>query len=137
MEDNDSNNNNNTSVSYAWENTMKRTWELVKEDSEGNIITYNIEKERYKKNKYKRNITLSVKRGLIRYIILFLDCSLSSTSTDYRPTCFSILKNISEKFIIDYFDQNPISQLSIGITINRTAEKITDLSGNIILISFI
>ena len=35
-----------------------------------------------------------------------------------------------EKFVYSYFDQNPISQLGLIITRNKTAEKICDLVGN-------
>lgn len=115
-------------VTYAWESSMKRTWETVREDNEGNIITSNIDKERSKRAKLLR-LTSSVRRGLIRYLVLFLDCSLSSRENDFKPTRFDTIKKVSEKFILDYYDQNPISQLSVGITIDRSAEKITDLSG--------
>lgn len=36
-----------------------------------------------------------------------------------------------KKFIHDYYDQNPISQLGLLVTRNRLAERITDLSGNV------
>ena len=35
-----------------------------------------------------------------------------------------------EKFAHSYFDQNPISQLGLILTLNKTAEKICDLVGN-------
>jgi transcription initiation factor TFIIH subunit 2 len=35
-----------------------------------------------------------------------------------------------EKFVYSYFDQNPISQLGLILTRNKTAEKICDLVGN-------
>jgi transcription initiation factor TFIIH subunit 2 len=123
MEDGDS------GVSYAWESSMKRTWETVKEDQEGNIITTSLDKDRLKRSKFLR-LSTSVRRGLIRYIVLFLDCSISSRENDFKPTRFDILKKVSENFITNYFDQNPISQLSVAISIDRSAEKITDLSGN-------
>ena len=34
------------------------------------------------------------------------------------------------KFISDFYDQNPISQLSFAVTRDRVAEKISDLSGS-------
>ena len=123
MEDGDS------GVSYAWESSMKRTWETVKEDHDGNIITTSLENDRMKRSKFLK-LSTSIRRGLIRYLILILDCSISSRDNDFKPTRFDILKKVSEHFIINYFDQNPISQLSVGITIDRIAEKITDLSGN-------
>jgi transcription initiation factor TFIIH subunit 2 len=38
---------------------------------------------------------------------------------------------MAKKFIYDYYDQNPISQLGLLVTRNRLAERITDLSGNL------
>jgi Ssl1-like len=40
-------------------------------------------------------------------------------------TCFQLL----EKFIEEFFDQNPISQLGIMMMYNKRAEKISELSG--------
>jgi transcription initiation factor TFIIH subunit 2 len=116
-------------VSYSWESSMKRTWDSVKVDSEGNLVTFNPDKERSKRAKLQR-MTQSVRRGLIRYMIVFIDASLSASANDYRPSRLEVVKSSIEKFVVDYFDQNPISQLSLALTRDRGAEKITDLSGN-------
>jgi len=108
---------------------MKRTWESVKEDSEGNIMTINNDQERSKRAKLQR-LTQSVRRGLIRYMMVFLDCSVSAKDTDYRPSRLEVMKSTAQKFVLEYFDQNPISQLSVAVTRDRIAEKLTDLSGN-------
>lgn len=36
-----------------------------------------------------------------------------------------------EKFVEEFFDQNPLSQLGIVAMKNKRAEKITELSGNV------
>lgn len=36
-----------------------------------------------------------------------------------------------EKFVEEYFDQNPLSQLGLILMKNKRAEKLTELSGNI------
>lgn len=36
-----------------------------------------------------------------------------------------------EKFVEEFFDQNPLSQLGIMVMKNKRAEKITELSGNV------
>lgn len=36
-----------------------------------------------------------------------------------------------EKFVEEFFDQNPLSQLGIIAMKNKRAERITELSGNI------
>ena len=116
-------------VAYSWEQSSKGSWDSVKLDAEGNIITSNPDKERSKRAKLQR-MTQSVRRGLIRYMIVFIDSSLASRENDFRPSRLEAVKTSLEKFIVDYFDQNPISQLSVALTRDRGAEKITDLSGN-------
>lgn len=49
---------------------------------------------------------------------------------DMRPTRIGLTMAYLESFIIEYFDQNPISQLGIITTKNGLAEKISELSGN-------
>lgn len=82
-----------------------------------------------------------------------LDCSSSATEKDFKPSRLQISKlgislielplilRINQlidlniyigivKFISDFYDQNPISQLSFAVTRDRVAEKISDLSGS-------
>jgi len=53
-----------------------------------------------------------------------------SKETDYRPNRLEAAKAAVERFMREYFDQNPISQVSLALTRDRVAEKLTDLSGN-------
>jgi transcription initiation factor TFIIH subunit 2 len=115
-------------IEYQWEQGMKRTWDLQEDEAGNLIVTTSSDHDRAKRAKLKR-LTQSVRRGLIRYLVLFLDCSASARENDYRPSRFEEIKKVSEKFVLEYFDQNPISQLSVSITRERIAEKITDLSG--------
>eukprot|EP01038_Epipyxis_sp_PR26KG_P010622 gene10622-14264_t len=119
---------------YKWENNINATWETVQEDADGNIIAdslHSIQSEAYKSHKAKRNrVTQSIRRGLIRYLIVAIDASSSAAGTDYRPCRLEASKSCLKQFILEYFDQNPISQLGLMITRSKTAERITDLSGN-------
>ena len=54
---------------------------------------------------------------------------ISARENDFRPSRLEVTKTCLEQFIVDYFDQNPISQLSLALTRDRGAEKVTDLSG--------
>ena len=49
--------------------------------------------------------------GLIRYLIVCLDCSVTAKETDYRPNRLEAGKAAVERFMLEYFDQNPISQV--------------------------
>lgn len=115
--------------SYRWERGINATWENVQEDQEGNIIQLSDELSRSHRAKLNR-ITKSVRRGLIRYIVVVLDCSEAAGEKDYRPNRLEACKSILERFVRDYFDQNPISQLAFGITANEIVEKKSELSGN-------
>jgi transcription initiation factor TFIIH subunit 2 len=48
---------------------------------------------------------------------------------DLRPSRLDLTLSLTETFIGEYFDQNPISQMGIIITRNGIAEKLTELSG--------
>jgi transcription initiation factor TFIIH subunit 2 len=64
-------------------------------------------------------------------MVVCIDCSKSTSETDYKPTRLDAVKSIMKAFISEYYDQNPISQCCIAISRDRKAEKISDLSGNI------
>ncbi len=113
---------------YSWEKNAS-SWEGVQEDDQGRIMSFVTERERSHRIKSRR-ITSSVRRGLIRYFVLGIDLSSSALEKDFRPSRLESVKLSLRKFIIEYFDQNPISQLSLTITRDRIAEKLTDLSGN-------
>ena len=51
---------------------------------------------------------------------------------DYSHNYFESLNQNIEAFIMDYFDQNPISQLGIIVTHNEIAEEISEMSGLIL-----
>jgi transcription initiation factor TFIIH subunit 2 len=106
---------NETRVSHAWENISKRSWESVVEDDEGNILMTSIDRERSSRVKLNR-ITQSVRRGLIRYLLVVLDCSKSSNENDYKPNRLEVMKKCLKSFVADFYDQNPISQLSVAVT---------------------
>ena len=116
-------------ASYRWEQGAADSWEHVKEDAEGNIIAVSNDRERSNRAKQQR-VTQSIRRGLIRYLVIALDCSASAAEKDLRPCRLEVVKTCVKRFIREYFDQNPISQLSLCITRDRIAERITELSGN-------
>jgi len=116
-------------TSYRWEKNINATWENVQEDESGRIIAINQEKERSHHAKRQR-LTQSVRRGLIRYLVVGIDCSQAAAEKDYRPSRLEACKQQLMQFIKEFYDQNPISQLAIGVTRDRIAEKISDLSSN-------
>ena len=115
---------------YKWEQGITGLFESTNEDNyENNYAVIATERERLRKAQLRR-ITPSVRRGLIRYLFVALDCSESANLTDYRPSRFQVCKDNVSKFINEFFDQNPISQLGLLVTRNRISERVSDLSGN-------
>jgi transcription initiation factor TFIIH subunit 2 len=52
------------------------------------------------------------------------------SAKDLRPSRDVLVKEQLENFVRHYFDQNPISQMSVISTSDRTATKHSELSGN-------
>lgn len=116
--------------SYRWEQGMTRTWDQVREDESGCIVTESADDRSRSRLAKMNRATKSIRRGLIRYTVLAIDASSSLGEKDMKPSRIGVVKENAEKFVHQYFDQNPISQLSLITTSDRTATKLTDLSGN-------
>jgi transcription initiation factor TFIIH subunit 2 len=63
-------------------------------------------------------------------MVIILDLSSCMTEKDLNPSRIILTQNYVKSFIMEFFDQNPISQLSVIITKNGIAEKISELGGN-------
>jgi len=116
-------------ATYRWEKGVSKTWDTVQEDEAGNLITTTDDRERSYRAKQNR-ITKSIRRGLIRYMVIAIDSSKSASDTDYKPCRLEVTKACVQKFIGEYYDQNPISQLGVIATRDRTSDRVTELSGN-------
>ena len=120
-------------ASYKWEAKLTNQWDTeIVEDASGNLMSmqgdhYDRQRSRFAK---ERRVTESVRRGLIRYMVLAIDCSEAAAEKDYRPNRLTVVKDVVENFIVEYYDQNPISQLCLASIADRTAETVTELSGN-------
>lgn len=74
--------------------------------------------------------TTPLQRGIIRHLVLILDLSQSMLEKDLRPTRYLLTLRYAKEFVIEFFEQNPISQLGILGLKDGLAVKISDLSGN-------
>eukprot|EP01039_Chlorochromonas_danica_P000974 gene974-1058_t len=116
-------------TSYKWEQGVQASWDSVQEDAQGRIIAQVSERERSLHAKRSR-LTQSIRRGLIRFLVIAIDASLSAMEKDYRPSRIEVCRKALKHFVPQFFDQNPISQISLAMTRDRVAEKLSDLSGN-------
>jgi len=115
----------------AWE-TLKTPWQEIQEDAFGTISWKN-ERNEQKKRKERVSSTLTelrIEKGMIRYVYIILDCSQSMNKRDLKPNRMVVAQQMIEKFIKEFFDQNPLSQLGLIIAHHKIAQKITDLGGN-------
>jgi transcription initiation factor TFIIH subunit 2 len=69
-------------------------------------------------------------RGIIRHLVLVLDISEAMLEKDMRPNRFIVMIRTTTDFIRDFFEQNPISQLSVLGMYDGKCIRISDLSGN-------
>eukprot|EP00606_Chrysophyceae_sp_TOSAG23-5_P000239 GSChrysophyteH2.ASY1.ANO1.25.1 assembled CDS len=116
---------------YKWEEAQANVWEKdIQEDAEGNIV--NVSKNAASRAYLGRTkqVNEAVRRGLIRYLVLAIDCSAAAAEKDYRPNRIMAMKLAAERFIWHFFDQNPISQLCLAQMKDSVVQKLTDMSGN-------
>ena len=67
----------------------------------------------------------------MRHLVVIIDMSNAMNQIDMKPNRFICCLRLIEKFVSEFIDQNPISQLSFIVTRNKRAEKLSDLSGNL------
>ncbi|KAJ2354819.1 hypothetical protein GGF43_003045 [Coemansia sp. RSA 2618] len=115
---------------YAWEEEYKRSWDVIQEDATGSIQSSVMGISDQRKRKRRLRDTAVVQRGIIRHVMLVIDQSESMSVRDMAPTRIHATLSLLEKFITEFFDQNPISQLSIITTKDGLAERLTELSSN-------
>ncbi|GMM30114.1 TFIIH/NER complex subunit [Martiniozyma asiatica (nom. inval.)] len=114
---------------YAWEDEYRRSWDIVQEDESGSIESIVSGLVESQKRRYLKNVT-PFQRGIIRMMVLVLDYSAVMREKDFRPNRGSLTVTNAMDFIVEFFDQNPISQLSILIMRNGVAQVVSDVSGN-------
>lgn len=74
--------------------------------------------------------TTPVQRGIIRHFILILDLSQPMVEKDLRPNRYLLTLRYAREFVVEFFEQNPISQLGILGLRDGLAIRISDMSGN-------
>lgn len=115
---------------YRWVEEYEKTWEELKEDETGSLQTSMNEMIHKAKRKRLLDKISHVRLGMMRHMFIILDMSVAMEDQDMKPTRLVCSLKLLERFIEEYFDQNPISQLGIIVTKSKRAEKITELGGN-------
>ncbi|RCH89525.1 hypothetical protein CU098_008603 [Rhizopus stolonifer] len=115
---------------YAWEEEYKRSWDILQEDAEGRLSSVVSQLQQQRKRRRLLKDTAIIQRGIIRHLFLVIDLSEAMNEKDLRPSRVELTLTYAQQFVIEFFDQNPISQLGIIVTRDGIAEKLTELSGN-------
>ncbi|CAG8746846.1 6970_t:CDS:2, partial [Acaulospora morrowiae] len=123
--------NANQQTGYAWEEEYKRSWDVLQEDEDGSLKR-TIDQLQIRKRKRLLRDTSTIRRGIIRHMFLIIDLSEAMMEKDLRPSRLDLTLSYAEQFVLEFFDQNPISQLGIIVTKGGVAEKLTGLSGNLV-----
>lgn len=113
-----------------WEGGYERTWEVLKEDESGSLKA-TVEEILFQSKRRRTTESYGqVRLGMMRHMFVVVDCSRSMDDQDLKPNRLTSTLKLLEKFVEEYFDQNPISQMGIITTKNKRAEKLTELTGN-------
>ncbi|KAH7073495.1 hypothetical protein BKA63DRAFT_534000 [Paraphoma chrysanthemicola] len=99
---------------HAWETEYSRTVEktitLIEDASLGQSVQ---EREEERKRKRLRKDTKPFQRGIIRHVVLVLDLSEAMLEKDMRPNRYITMINYAQDYVREFFEQNPISQMSV------------------------
>lgn len=114
-----------------WE-VMNRTWDPYEVNDKGELVQL-INQEEWQSETNRRKFALRNKsRGLIRSIVIILDLSdIGLNSRDFGCSRIQLFKQALRLFFINFFEQNPISQISIVSTSNGRAQILTYLCGSL------
>jgi len=124
-------NNEEDGKGPRWLNEYEKTWEEIQDDDDGGM--QEAVDELVHKAKRKRLLVrkANIRLGMIRHLFIIVDMSRSMKIADILPpNRLACVSEMVSKFIVEYFDQNPISQLGLIVTKDKRAEMLTKLSGN-------
>ncbi|KAF4670560.1 General transcription factor IIH subunit 2 [Perkinsus olseni] len=130
---------------HAWEADYTKSWINITKDQHGKLV---VRDEAATARKYPRNYdgvlpvsagddgelvhkqSMALKRGLLRFLYLVVDMSSAMQNTDYKQNRLDfVVTHLCRNFIPQYFDLNPISNLSVISLRDQKAHFVTRMSG--------
>ena len=115
----------------AWETEYSRTVEKAIQPADDGSLGQSVqEREEERKRKRLRKDTKPFQRGIIRHVVLVLDLSEAMLEKDMRPNRYIGMINYAQDYIREFFEQNPISQMSVLGMHDGVCIRISELSGN-------
>jgi len=139
--------NNQPQLSHAWESVKADAhWHSIHEDEDGNLISSATSSQSLAEQIRQRRKRLTqldhaqssrrILRDMIRYMYLVLDLSQAMYEKDssfgFGPnkTRLDVMLQLTQEFVEEFFDQNPLSHLGIVIVKNGEAQVLSLLSGS-------
>lgn len=116
---------------YRWEGGYEKTWEAIQEDDDGMIesnVAELVARAKRKRAEYRASGTIQL--GMMRHLFVIIDASECMMLQDLKPTRMICVLKLLEGFVHEFFDLNPISQLSLLTTKQKRCDRITQLAGN-------
>lgn len=104
------------------------TFEEIEENQAPEKSIQQMEEDR--KRKRLRKDTKPFQRGIIRHVVLVLDLSEAMLEKDMRPTRFHATIQYAQEYVREFFEQNPISQMSVLGMHDGLCIRVSELSGN-------
>ncbi|KNC75189.1 hypothetical protein SARC_12280, partial [Sphaeroforma arctica JP610] len=68
---------------------------------------------------------------MMRNVLVVMDLSQAMAIADIKPSRLECATKYIEKFIVEFFDHNPISQLGLIATKDGRADRLTELSSGV------
>lgn len=125
-----SKNDDKKSGGYSWEDQYQRTWDIVKDDDGQSLETIVQNMVESRKKKIMKNPSAPYQRGIIRTLIVIVDGSSIMSEKDLRPNRFAMTLDYLQEFVVEFFDQNPISQLGIVLMRNGISHLVSEANGS-------
>lgn len=114
----------------AWETSALKKAPTIKEAADGTVQRSVQEREEERKRKRLRKDTKPFQRGIIRHVALVLDISEAMLEKDMRPNRYITMIKYTQEYVREFFEQNPISQMSVLAMHDGLCVPVSELSGN-------
>ena len=72
-----------------------------------------------------------VRRSMIRYLTIIADFSVACLKQDLRPNRASVIKQVLLQFMQSFIDQNPLSKISLIVTMRQKALMLADFDKSV------
>ncbi|EKG11111.1 von Willebrand factor type A [Macrophomina phaseolina MS6] len=120
----------NGQTSRRWEQGVQADAHALKEGADGKLLPDEEDNPEAKKRKRLRQDTKPFQRGIIRHVVLVLDQSEAMLDKDFKPTRYAAVLKYAQEYVREFFEQNPISQLSVMTMYDGLCNRVSELSGN-------